>query len=148
MYFLMAMIVTFIYHMDRMCIVFMATDINYDFIIHGFAMCLIWWPCLHHTQAFLVFVNSLHNWLLFRESLLCAIPYGSCWIHTSLWSFQYFCLSPSKSLGFFYTSCWMMEDVLMPYFLLTSTHLIVGHISRIIVSTLGLAVISGNFPHY
>jgi hypothetical protein len=106
-----------------------------------------WFP-FDLIGGFLVFVNSLHNWLLFRESLLCAIPSGSCWIHTSVWSFQYFCLSPSKSLAFFYTSCWMMEDVLMPYFLSTSTHLIVGHISRIIVSTLGLVVISGKFPHY
>jgi hypothetical protein len=41
MYFLMAMIVISIYHMDPPCITFMVMDINYIFIIHGSAMYFI-----------------------------------------------------------------------------------------------------------
>jgi hypothetical protein len=34
-YFLVAMIATIVYHMDPLCIVFMAMDISYIDIIHG-----------------------------------------------------------------------------------------------------------------
>jgi hypothetical protein len=74
-----------------------------------------WFP-FDPIGGFLIFVSSLHHWILFRESLSCAIPSGACQSHTSVWSFQYFHLSPSKYLAFCYPSCWMMEDALMPSF--------------------------------
>jgi hypothetical protein len=74
-----------------------------------------WFP-FDPIGGFLIFVSSLHHWILFRESLSCTIPSGACQSHTSVWSLQYFHLSPSKYLAFCYSSCWMMGDALIPSF--------------------------------
>jgi hypothetical protein len=112
-----------------------------------------WFP-FDPIGGFLVFVNNIHYWILFREYFSCAIPSGACRIRTSVWSLQSFCSSPSKYLAFYYSSCWMMEDALIPSFQWISSYWLqhifaLGHGSRVVFSTLWLAVISGRFclPH-
>jgi hypothetical protein len=63
MYFLMAMIVTSIYHMDPLCIVFVAMDISYIYIIHGSTVYLI--------GAMLTSYSSMGMPDLRREYLTC-----------------------------------------------------------------------------
>jgi hypothetical protein len=84
MYFIVAMIYTSIYHMDPLCIVFVAMDISYDFITHGSIVHLIWQPFLHHTHAWeyptreetilLIYVVGTIPGLLFSYSYPMAPP--------------------------------------------------------------------------
>jgi hypothetical protein len=116
---------------------------HYRLLTEGFPFCLTsttifthrdhkvpWFP-FYPIGGFLIFVSSLHHWILFRESLSCTIPSGACRIRTSVWSLQFFHSSHSKSMTFYYPL--MLDDRGCPnsflptdLFLSTSAHLTLG----------------------
>jgi hypothetical protein len=102
--------------------------------------------------GFLTFVDSLHYWLLFIGSLSCTIY---IWCTRDILHGGPFNISSESFQIFGLLLLLMLDDggclnslLPMDLFLSTSTHLSLGQGSRVIISTLGLAVISGRFPHY
>jgi hypothetical protein len=91
--------------------------------------------------------------MLFRGSLSCAIPYGA---RKKTYSLLGLFNVSSKFFQIFILLLFLVLDdgefpnslLPMELFLSTSTHLALGWESRVFVSTIGLDVISGMFPHY
>jgi hypothetical protein len=110
------------------------------------SICPHWWfPHLCRQSSLLVVIQRVFFHALFTSGahvrdVLCGGPFN-----ISSESFQIFGLLLLLMLD----DGGCLNSLLpMDLFLSTSTHLALGQGSRVIISTLGLAVISGRFPHY
>jgi hypothetical protein len=80
------------------------------------------WVPFSSLVKFLTSIIGFHYRSLLRRSLMCVIPSGACERRTHVCVHLIFHLHPPKYLVFFFSSCWMKGDALIPPFQYISSH--------------------------